>query len=55
MNPPPEGVAVLRSFVIVGRLGVALDDERVQGIRQIGAILHAKAGSATVVKPVQTV
>ena len=32
MNPPPEGAAVLRSFVIasrVGRLGLALCNERV--------------------------
>ena len=39
VNPPPEGAAVLRSFAIAGRrrrLGVALGDERVRLIGELG-------------------
>ena len=39
MNPPPEGAAVLRSFVIasrVGRLGLALCNERVHLFGKLG-------------------
>ena len=42
MNPPPEGVAVLGGFVIagraglLGRLGVALGNERVNLIGELG-------------------
>ena len=46
VSPPPEGAVILSGFVIAGRVGVALGDERVRLVGKLGEdeqVLEAEA------------